>query len=245
MRDAPVPADDDRSGDLLALRTFGRYERMGEHAMRASRFVLAGLAFACVGACGGEVALERADSGARTQEAGLAPDDSAPVVDAAHTWPDGECFPDLSGCSEGTQCCSGVCVGGQCGASGRDCLPDGLGCQHAAQCCSLACSATCGGVTMDAGEPDVSASDGSSSSVCTFGTTFCDACLNTECCTEIEACQGDAVCASQLQCLVTCERNGGSGFACAAGLCSKPSDQATTNLFTCGSQKCFSPCYSG
>jgi hypothetical protein len=75
------------------------------------------------------------------------------------------------------------------------------------------------------------------------GGTTCDYCLSNSCCLQVEACQVDPTCTSAMACLVKCESNGGSGLACAEGQCSKPADQQTTNLFTCGSQQCASPCY--
>jgi hypothetical protein len=75
------------------------------------------------------------------------------------------------------------------------------------------------------------------------GSSTCDLCLSNSCCLQVEACQIDPTCKSAMACLVTCEENGGSGLACSEGECSKPADQETTNLFTCGSQQCASPCY--
>jgi hypothetical protein len=75
------------------------------------------------------------------------------------------------------------------------------------------------------------------------GSSTCDVCLSNSCCLQVEACQVDPTCMSAMACLVKCEENGGSGLACAEGQCSKPADQQTTNLFTCGSQQCATPCY--
>lgn len=170
-------------------------------------------------------------------------DGHGPTLDGSREWPDGQCFPDLAGCTDGAECCTGVCTEGQCAASSRTCLPDGLGCQHPAQCCSQTCAGLCGAVPAEGGLADVAPGD-TGSPLCAVGATTCDACLATACCAQIEACRGDAVCAKAIECLTTCEQNGGSGFACAEGQCSTPADQFTTNLFTCGSQECLSPCYS-
>ena len=75
------------------------------------------------------------------------------------------------------------------------------------------------------------------------GSSTCDVCLSNSCCLQVESCQIDPTCTSAMACLVKCEENGGSGLACAEGQCSQPADQQTTNLFTCGSQQCASPCY--
>jgi len=100
-------------------------------------------------------------------------------------------------------------------------------------------SSSSSGGPVDAGVADVNLPPG-----CGVGPTTCDLCLSNSCCTQVEACKQDALCAQQLKCLVDCEKNGGSGLACSEGQCNQPSDQFTTNLFTCGYQSCPSPCTS-
>ena len=245
-----MPARQFWRGEVLAVRARSkRYSFCAESAMRLVMFpcaVLIGLAAAP--SCGGLVNRSTGDSDAGGD--GVATD-AAPGADGGHVssldgsqgWPDGQCFPDLAGCTEGTQCCAGTCTGGQCAAGSRTCLPDGLGCQHPAQCCSQTCADVCGAVPAEASLADVAVGD-AGGTICTVGSTTCDACLSSACCAQVEACKNDAVCTKALQCLTSCEQNGGSGFACAQGQCSAPADQFTTNLFTCGSQKCLSPCYS-
>ncbi len=229
------------SDDLLALHPRRRYPPSGAYAMRLELLASA-LAAAYALGCGGVVADERARGDASAQaEAGL--DAPAPPSDGPRPWPDGQCLPDLSSCMMGDQCCTGACVQGQCAAGGRDCLPDGLGCEHPAQCCSLECSGRCG-LTQDAAVVDAGGGVDALPATCGVGPTHCDGCLAAACCAQVQTCMSDTLCAKQLQCLTSCEQGGASGFACSAGPCSKPSDQATADLFTCGSQQCASPCYS-
>jgi hypothetical protein len=92
------------------------------------------------------------------------------------------------------------------------------------------------------GAEDASLADVSLPPGCAVGPTTCDLCLAQSCCAQVDTCKQDATCVQALKCLVSCERNGASGFACAEGECNKPSDQATTDLFSCGFQGCPSPC---
>ena len=88
------------------------------------------------------------------------------------------------------------------------------------------------GGSFDAGEYDVDLTPG-----CWAGQTTCDLCLSQYCCSQVVECKRAALCQRSLECLISCERAGSNGLACAAGECNQ-ADQYVTALFTCGSQLC-------
>jgi hypothetical protein len=235
-----------RSHVLPDLNPSKDRSRGGERTRLGTCIFTASVALAA--SCGGSVATS-ADAGALdaptvdvgrpSSDAAVIPDVAsldvvAPVVDGpddTSTPPGDACLPLGSGCTQRFQCCSQQCHGAKCVA--QNCEADGQPCVAAAQCCSGTCNGQCGAQPGEGGPAS-----------CAFGDTTCDQCLSTLCCAQVAACEQDPACLQALQCLVTCEQGGGSGLACAEGQCSKPSDQLTTNLFTCGSINCSTPCYA-
>ena len=149
------------------------------------------------------------------------------------------CIPDGQTCGA-IACCSGLCVQNVCCGQGQTCGPppppcktDGQGCGAASECCSQQCvQGTCCGQTQTCG-----ASCGS------IGPTACDQCLSQSCCPQLQACEADSVCQHALACGIACEQKGGTGFACSQQ-CNLTGTQVGTNLYSCASQACPSPCYS-
>lgn len=201
--------------------------------------VLAAWAFvAALGiGCGGSVAPDNAqDSGTEGTTAGDAAADA--VNDSVST-----CSAVGAACTVASECCSNVCNNGMCTESPA-CTADGQPCMHAAQCCSGICNGVCGQEPpLDGGSGDAGLGDAGGCSI--SGSTSCDQCLTTSCCSQVAACEADTtICAKYLDCIVNCEKSGSSAGKCSSSTCQGFADKAVTDLQTCGSNLCISPCSS-
>jgi hypothetical protein len=185
-------------------------------------------------ACGGrtplgDVAGNAGDGGSPVGIDASGPD-SAPSDSAPAGPPDGSttgCSPDGTVCHSDGECCVGRCSKGFCGLS-SSCQEDGVICSNAAQCCSLACTnQLCG-----------------ASNCAALGPSQCDTCTALSCCSQLGACEPDPGCLAYLQCLVSCEMDGGAGLPCSQG-CASLGGSAASQLQQCVQQQCLTACTSG
>jgi hypothetical protein len=73
------------------------------------------------------------------------------------------------------------------------------------------------------------------------GTSACDVCVAADCCSDQIACQASSACVVALGCILTCEKNGGTGEGC-AGTCNLTGTTAGDALFMCGQSNCLTAC---
>lgn len=170
------------------------------------------------------------------------------------------CSLDGDACSEPSECCSGTCTRGVCGA-GPYCSPPGAPCSSPAACCSHECAL---GLCADDSAPpppapctpsapacgDAGACCGGaclggycSSCATPLGAGACPVCIGNACCDAIGACLGDPACAAFLQCVLSCEGDGGTGYACALGPCRPDADAITLPVVQCYASSCTAECH--
>jgi hypothetical protein len=170
------------------------------------------------------------------------------------------CAIDDEPCPDAGACCSGTCTGGVCG-TGATCGLPGTPCTSPDTCCSRECyegicaddvistppapcsssAPACG----DAGACCAGACLGGSCSVCDtpLGAGACPVCIGNTCCEAVGACFGDPACASFLACVLSCEGDGGTGFACALGACRPDADAVTLPVVQCYASACTGECH--
>jgi len=144
--------------------------------------------------------------------------------------PPGSCQDDGVPCFAAAQCCSNACTGGVCGTgSTPSCLGDGAACSSASECCSGSCSGTCGSTPPPS---------------CPVGTnaTACEICVAGACCSDIVACENDAVCVQSEQCFLSCDSTPGAGVKCAESCLQTYPSSAAQSLFECAAASCQTTC---
>lgn len=218
-----------------------------------------GVARTCSALFAVAIAVASCSRAASTADAGA--DAADEVVGYPPTGDDGSegCVPDGYPCGDAGACCSAACTGGVCG-TGAACSIGGAPCTNADECCSRVCTAgECVGLTPFSPPQDcVGAGDvcqtgapccygGCVSGYCTycpylFATGACDECVAGACCDKLADCFDDPTCKSFLQCIVSCEQNGGSGADCATEPCAAGEDATSIALTPCFTSSCASSC---
>ena len=170
------------------------------------------------------------------------------------------CVLDGYACGDAGECCSGVCSDGLCGLGGT-CVLAGGACATPDECCTRQCtSSVCTGTANYPSPPtciNVDAACDGGTPCCSGGCTggycmtcqtligpgACNACIADACCPTVSQCSGDESCHAFLQCVVACEGDGGSGYACALGSCRPDADALTTGMVECYASSCTTACH--
>jgi hypothetical protein len=199
----------------------------------------------------GEVAGDAGDGGSPVGADAGGPDSTA--VDSAPP-----CTPDGGSCTSSAQCCGGEgCIDSTCGGGATGCSPNGANCMADGECCAGQCSkGFCGPPSNCRQDLAICSSAAQccslacanhlcgASNCAALGPSQCDTCMALSCCSELSACEPDAMCLAYLQCLVSCEMDGGAGESCSQG-CASPGDPLTSQLQQCAAQNCLTACTSG
>jgi hypothetical protein len=122
------------------------------------------------------------------------------------------------------ECQSNICGAGSC-------LPPGSNCNTSPQCCvGLVCTGQhCGVAPPDSGNCSLDP-----------GGTPCSQCIVGACCSQTEACLGDAQCAMSMSCYQRCTIGGTSPATCKQMCCTGSNCNSWT---TCVAASCASQCF--
>ena len=191
------------------------------------RWLCFGVAAFALVACGGKID-DGTDAGEDSGSESGGPDGHA-ETGLPDTGPP-QCKPNGAQCVSPVECCTFECSFGVCGGPPPPppCKPDGAPCGSAGECCSNTCNGTCG---VQVG-------------CAVTSNKLCDQCLAQSCCNQMVACNGDAPCNMWQACVMNCEQQGSSAFACTQpnSPCDPPADGAEQALDACGQKFCAKQC---
>ncbi|HEY2514523.1 MAG TPA: hypothetical protein VGI39_26850 [Polyangiaceae bacterium] len=212
----------------------------------APLLALAAVPLACGGSQGAGGGLTSGDAGgSATGEGGSAGDDGGGGGGGGGGGQN--CSANGVACTAGSDCCSSLCLGGQCAASISACGAPGTTCAVSTDCCNGACvNGTCGATQcVSIGDTCPTAGNACCTGTCTNGK--CATITPSPTCTTAgNTCKANADCCSGLCTNGTCDI--ASSFCvqtndicyhdadCCTGVCASPNANAVsaTNPGTCG-----------